>query len=62
MMFPRRDLSDDEAEDTRHGRALSPAGISGTYAATSPDGRVLALLTDEATRTKSVVVLRPATL
>ncbi len=62
MSFPRRDLSDDEAEDTRHGRALNPAGIGGTYAATAPDGRVLALLTDEATRTKSVVVLRPATL
>jgi tRNA pseudouridine55 synthase len=60
--FPRRDLSVDEAEDTRHGRALAPAGIQGTYAATAPDGHVLALLRDEAKRTKSVVVLRPATL
>jgi tRNA pseudouridine55 synthase len=57
--FPHRDLSDDEAEDTRHGRPLKPAGIDGAYAATAPDGRVIALLRDEASRTKSVVVLRP---
>ena len=60
--FPRRDLSAAEAEDTRHGRPLKPAGIEGVYAATAPDGRVIALLTDGATRTKPVVVLRPATL
>jgi tRNA pseudouridine55 synthase len=60
--FPRRDLTDDEAEDTRHGRPLKPAGIEGVYAATAPDGHVIALLKDQATRTKSVVVLRPATL
>ncbi|MDT5013895.1 MAG: tRNA pseudouridine55 synthase [Mycobacterium sp.] len=60
--FPRRDLSADEAEDTRHGRALQPAGIDGTYAATSAEGQVIALLTEEPSRTKSVVVLRPATL
>ena len=60
--FPRRDLSPAEAEDTGHGRPLKPAGIEGVYAATAPDGRVVALLTDGATRTKPVVVLRPATL
>jgi tRNA pseudouridine55 synthase len=60
--FPRRDMTDDEAEDTRHGRPLKPAGIEGVYAATAPDGHVIALLKDQATRTKSVVVLRPATL
>jgi tRNA pseudouridine55 synthase len=62
LMFPRRDLSADEAESARHGRPLAPAGIDGIYAATAPDGRVIALLRDEGTRTKSVVVLRPATL
>jgi tRNA pseudouridine55 synthase len=62
LAFPRRDLTDDETEDTRHGRALKPAGIGGIYAATAPDGQVIALLTDEPSRTKSVVVLRPATL
>lgn len=60
--FPRRDLSADEAEDTRHGRSLEPAGIDAVYAATAPDGHVIALLRDEGERTKSVVVLRPATL
>jgi tRNA pseudouridine55 synthase len=60
--FPRRDLTADEAEGARHGRALKPAGIEGVYAATAPDGRVIALLTDKESQTKSVVVLRPATL
>jgi tRNA pseudouridine55 synthase len=60
--FPRRDLSADEAESARHGRALEPAGIEGIYAATAPDGQVIALLKDLASQTKSVVVLRPATL
>jgi tRNA pseudouridine55 synthase len=60
--FARRDLTAAEAEDTRHGRPLSAAGIDGVYAATAPDGQVIALLTDQVNRTKSVVVLRPATL
>ncbi|CDO10786.1 tRNA pseudouridine(55) synthase TruB [Mycolicibacterium cosmeticum] len=60
--FPRRDLTAAETEDARHGRALGPAGIDGVYAATAPDGQVIALLRDGASRTSSVVVLRPATL
>ena len=62
MTFPRRDLSASEAEDTRHGRPLAPAGIDGVYAATAADGQVISLLRDEGKRAKSVVVLRPATL
>jgi tRNA pseudouridine55 synthase len=62
LTFPRRDLTDDEAESAGHGRALTPAGIDGLYAATAPDGRVIALLRDAGERTKSEVVLRPATL
>lgn len=62
LAFPRRDLTADEAADTRHGRPLQPAGIDGVYAATDADDRVLALLEDRGARTKSVVVLRPATL
>ena len=62
LAFPRRDLTAEETEDTRHGRALTPAGINGVYGATAPDGRVLALLRDDGVRTRSVVVLRPATL
>jgi tRNA pseudouridine55 synthase len=62
LMFPRRDLSDEESEATGNGRALTPAGFDGVYAACAPDGRVMALLRDEGARTKSVVVIRPATL
>ncbi|ORA08904.1 tRNA pseudouridine(55) synthase TruB [Mycobacterium arosiense] len=62
LIFPRRDLSAEQAEATAHGRSLAPAGIDGVYAACDPDGRVMALLRDEGSRTKSVVVIRPATL
>jgi tRNA pseudouridine55 synthase len=61
-VFPRRDLTAEEAESARHGRALKPAGIDGVYAAAGPGGQVIALLSDETSRTKSVVVIRPATL
>lgn len=60
--FPRRDLSVEEAIDVSHGRPLAPAGIDGIYAATDADGQVIALLEDSGRRTKSVVVIRPATL
>jgi tRNA pseudouridine55 synthase len=60
--FPRRDLTAEEVEHTRHGRPLKPVGIEGVYAATTADGQVIALLKDDVNRTKSVVVLRPATL
>lgn len=62
LIFPRRDLSAEQAEATANGRSLAPAGIDGVYAACDPDGRVMALLRDEGSRTKSVVVIRPATL
>lgn len=60
--FPRRDLTDEEAESASNGRSLTASGIAGTYAATASDGRVVALLADEGSRTKSVVVIRPSTL
>ncbi len=62
MAFPRRDIADDQALDASHGRPLDVAGIDGVYAATDRAGRVVALLEDLADRTKSVVVIRPATL
>ncbi|HEY1440922.1 MAG TPA: tRNA pseudouridine(55) synthase TruB [Mycobacterium sp.] len=62
LMFARRELSAGEAEAAGNGRSLSPAGIDVVYAATDPDGRVIALLRDDGSRTKSVVVIRPATL
>jgi tRNA pseudouridine55 synthase len=62
LLFPRRQLSRQEAEAARHGRALTPAGVDGVYAAHTADGQVIALLRDGGPRTKSVVVIRPATL
>jgi tRNA pseudouridine55 synthase len=62
LAFPRRDLSAEETESARHGRALNPAGIDGVYAAMAPDGQVISLLRDGPDKAKSVVVLRPATL
>jgi tRNA pseudouridine55 synthase len=62
LMFPCRDLTPEEVDATGNGRPLSPAGIDGVYAASAADGRVIALLRDEGSRTKSVVVIRPATL
>jgi len=62
LMFPRRDLTAAEARAAGNGRSLAPAAIDGVYAASDPDGRVIALLRDEGPRTKSVVVIHPATL
>jgi tRNA pseudouridine55 synthase len=62
LVFPRRELTAAEAEAASNGRSVSPAGIDGVYAAADADGRVIALLRDAGSRTKSVVVLRPATM
>jgi tRNA pseudouridine55 synthase len=62
QMFARRDLTAEEADAAANGRALPPAGMDGVYAAQDADGRVIALLRDDGPRTKSVVVIRPATL
>jgi tRNA pseudouridine55 synthase len=60
--FGRRDITAEQAIDAGHGRPLPAAGIEGIYAATDPDGRVMALLADKGALTRSVVVIRPATL
>lgn len=60
--FPRRDVTEAQAVDAAHGRPLAAAGIEGVYAATDSAGRVIALLEERGQRTKSVVVIRPATL
>ena len=62
LMFPRRDLTAEEARAASNGRSLSAAGIDGVYAAGDADGRVIALLRDEGPATKSVVVIHPSTL
>ncbi|WP_293356286.1 tRNA pseudouridine(55) synthase TruB [Mycolicibacterium sp.] len=62
LAFPRRDITAEQAVDAGHGRQLPAAGIDGVYAAADPGGRVIALLQDRGAGTKSVVVIRPATL
>lgn len=62
LAFPRRDITGEQADDARHGRPLPAAGMDGVYAATDAEGRVMALLEDSGERTRSVVVIRPATL
>ena len=47
LLFPHRQLSDDEADAVANGRALNPAGVDGVYAAHTADGRVMALLRDD---------------
>ena len=61
-LFPRRELTAEEADAAANGRALTPAGIDGVYAAHDANARVIALLRDDDPKTKSVVVIRPATL
>jgi len=62
LLFPHRQLTDEEADAVANGRALRPAAIDGVYAAHTADGRVFGLLRDDGPKTKSVVVIRPATL
>lgn len=62
LAFPRRAITAEQSEDASHGRPLTAAGIDGVYAAVGAEGRVVALLEDRGSRTKSVVVIRPATL
>lgn len=62
LLFAHRELTGDESDSVANGRSLNPAGIDGVYAAHTADGRVMALLRDEGSKTKSVVVIRPANL
>jgi tRNA pseudouridine55 synthase len=62
LLFSHRQLDDEQADAAANGRSLNPVGIDGLYAAHTGDGRVIALLRDDGPRTKSVVVIRPATL
>ncbi|OBK40070.1 tRNA pseudouridine(55) synthase TruB [Mycobacterium sp. 1245111.1] len=62
LLFAHRELTEDEADSAANGRTLNSAGIEGVYAAHTADGRVMALLRDAGSKTKSIVVIRPATL
>jgi tRNA pseudouridine55 synthase len=60
LAFPRRDLDAALAADIAHGRPLPATGIPGTYGVFAPDGRALALVAEQGSRARPVVVLAPA--
>jgi tRNA pseudouridine55 synthase len=60
--FGRRDISDDDAVAVSHGKTLAAAGIDGVYAVVAPDGRVMALMEESGSRSRTTVVIRPSTL
>ncbi|MFZ2511703.1 MAG: tRNA pseudouridine(55) synthase TruB [Gordonia sp. (in: high G+C Gram-positive bacteria)] len=62
LCFPRREISDDEAESISQGRWLEPVGRSEIYTVVDPAGRAIALVEEKGRRAASVMVVRPATL
>ncbi|MGH3567700.1 MAG: tRNA pseudouridine(55) synthase TruB [Pseudonocardia sp.] len=60
LAFARRELDDVDAAAVGHGRPLPAVGLAGTYGAFAPDGRVLALMTEQGGAARPVVVLAPA--
>jgi tRNA pseudouridine55 synthase len=58
-LFPRRDVSAEDAADLRHGRPLPPTGGPGPVGVFSPDGQVLALVEDKDGMARPLVVLNP---
>jgi tRNA pseudouridine55 synthase len=58
--FPRRDLSEQEADRVSHGARLPAAGTGpGPVAAFGPDGSLIALLTEESGQARSLAVFVP---
>jgi tRNA pseudouridine55 synthase len=56
VAMPTRDIDAAEAVELSYGRPVASCGITGTYAALGPDGRVAALLVDEGLRARPVLV------
>jgi tRNA pseudouridine55 synthase len=54
--FPCRELSDDETTAIGFGRPLEPTGQPGVHGVFAPDGRVLALVEDQSSAARPVVV------
>ena len=58
--LPARTVDADEARALSYGNALTPCGLAGTYGAFAPDGTVVALLTEDVTSARPVLVFAPA--
>lgn len=52
-------LLEEEAKVAVHGCCLGPAGISGSYRALAPDGRLIGIYRDEGTKAVPEVILAP---
>ncbi|NKY45176.1 tRNA pseudouridine(55) synthase TruB [Nocardia cerradoensis] len=59
LAFPHREIDADQAESLRDGRWLDPVGVRGVHAATTADGRTIALLEEKGKRSSPVFVVRP---
>ncbi|SNY14759.1 tRNA pseudouridine(55) synthase TruB [Paractinoplanes atraurantiacus] len=58
--FPQREATADEAHVLSHGGPLAPVGIEGPYAVFSPEGDVLAVVSEREGRARAEIVLAPA--
>jgi tRNA pseudouridine55 synthase len=58
--FPQRTATEEETRTLRHGGPLSAVGIAGPYAVFSPDGEVLAVVSERDGRARAEIVLSPA--
>ncbi|XVU30621.1 tRNA pseudouridine(55) synthase TruB [Actinoplanes sp. CA-054009] len=58
--FPQREATADEARVLSHGGPLAPVGIEGPYAVFSPEGDVLAIVSEREGRARAEIVLAPA--
>jgi tRNA pseudouridine55 synthase len=58
--MPVRAVDDDEVRALSFGKALAPCGLPGTYGALAPDGSVVALLTEDETSARPVLVFAAA--
>ncbi|MFF0455643.1 tRNA pseudouridine(55) synthase TruB [Nocardia africana] len=59
LAFPHREIDAEQAESLRDGRWLDPVGVRGVHAATTADGRTIALLEEKGKRSSPVFVVRP---
>ncbi|MBF6146498.1 tRNA pseudouridine(55) synthase TruB [Nocardia nova] len=59
LAFPLREIDAEQAESLRDGRWLDPVGLRGVHAATTTDGRTIALLEEKGKRSSPVFVVRP---
>jgi tRNA pseudouridine55 synthase len=58
--LPARDITDADGIALSFGKSLNAVGIDGTYGAFTPDGEVVALLSERDGKARPVLVFRPA--